>query len=53
MKLYIESYQSKIEELEPLEEKSEELGSHIMKMEESNRKLQSDIEELKGLYREK
>lgn len=53
MKLYIESYQTKIEELEPLEEKSELLSDQIMNMEESNKKLQSDIEELKNMHKER
>jgi myosin heavy subunit len=53
MKLYIESYQTKIEELEPLEDKSVELSTQISKMEESNYKLQSDIEELKTVNKER
>ena len=53
MKLYIESYQTKIEELEPFEEKSEELKIQMLKMEQGNKKLQSDIEDLKNVHKEK
>lgn len=53
MKLYIESYQTKIEELEPFEEKSEELKIQMLKMEQGNKKLQSDIEDLKNIHKEK
>lgn len=53
MKLYIESYQSKIEELEVVEEKSDKLSSQILKMEESNKRLLADIEEIKSMHKEK
>lgn len=53
MKLYIESYQSKIEELEPLEERSEDLKSQMLKIEDNNKRLQSEIEELKNIHKEK
>ena len=46
MKLYIESYQSKVEELEPLEGKTEKLNTKIEKLNKNLEKLTRNNNEL-------
>lgn len=53
MKLYIESYQTKIEDLEPLEEKCEELQKEIDDYKSLYEKVDSELSDLKNLYKEK
>ena len=47
MKLYIESYQSKIEELESLESENKELKIEISKLKDVNMKLTEDLSKTK------
>lgn len=50
MKLYIESYQSKIEELEPLEDQTKQLENEIDNLRKQNTQYESDINELRMQY---
>ena len=47
MKLYIEGYQSKLEELEPIEAENNTLNSQLSKIKELNWKLDEDLKNLK------
>ena len=53
MKLYIESYQSKIEELEEFEANWSIMGHELEKVKSSNQKLESDIDKVKSLFKKK
>lgn len=53
MKLYIESYQSRIEELEPLEEKYSKLEDQIAKIEKHKIKYESELEIANKVLKEK
>ena len=46
MKLYIESYQAKVEELEPLEDKAKEMETHLSELKKKNKAFQKEVEEL-------
>lgn len=50
MKLYIESYQSKVEELEPLEDKNRDLQTEIDNLKKQNSRYSRDLDELKSAY---
>lgn len=47
MKLYIEGYQSKLEDLEPLEAKNNSLSKQLSKIKEANYKLDEELKNLK------
>lgn len=53
MKLYIESYQSKIEDLEPIEEKYTEMVKDYEATNSKFSKLQKELEEQRNLMKEK
>jgi hypothetical protein len=53
MKLYIESYQSKIEELEPFETKCQELAKDYERMKEASSRVGQELENLKIVFKEK
>ena len=46
MKLYIESYQAKVEELEPLEDKAKEMEAQLSELKKKNKAFQKEVEEL-------
>ena len=47
MKLYIESYQSKLDDLEPLETENTSLKSEVLRLKDQNSKLSDTILKLK------
>lgn len=53
MKLYIESYQSKLEELEPFELQNKNLTSLNDKLTKLNRQMQEELNTLKQSHKER
>jgi hypothetical protein len=53
MKLYIESYQSKVEELEPIEDNLKELASENSQLRAKNKNCEKDVDQIKTLLRSK
>ena len=53
MKLYIESYQSKLEDLEPLEFQNKNLSSQIDKLNKLSKQMEEEIKILKQSHQEK
>lgn len=53
MKLYIESYQSKIEELEKFENECEKMAKEITNIKSSNMKLEKELDSYRNIHKEK
>ncbi len=53
MKLYIESYQSKVEELEPIEEKAKDMQVQIEEFKKQKEQMKQEFEDIKNTLKEK